>query len=336
MNIIDTYVAQMVMAFSHLQNNPAVANYSITVNGQITVVQRNHINRLMRSVAILESVANGLRNGILATKRGVFYYYLGQLGEDCKSSFARELKRTCNNLNLPSTSLISTEPSTVAYGKVDVTNMATGVSFDLSIGDGVLLDGSILKHEIKITAKSGKTITRLIVVEKACVLRAMARAGFDERMNAILVTGKGFTTLITNAWVKGFTTCLMIDEDNCFGVCDFGPYGWSILHSYAYAKDPIKCENALRTPLRIVVTPAFMSNYPEAKYTKNSTLSSYDMNMFKFLLDTENKFFEKNAKARLNQLNTMFLRNYKCDLDLLDIKRLLVGLELAIKADKAI
>ena len=128
----------MVMAFSHLQNNPAVPNYSITVNGQITVVQRNHINRLMRSVAILESVANGLRNGILATKRGVFYYYLGQLGEDCKSSFARELKRTCNNLNLPSTSLISTEPSTVAYGNVDVTNMATGVSFDLSIGDGVL------------------------------------------------------------------------------------------------------------------------------------------------------------------------------------------------------
>ena len=48
-----------------------------------------------------------------------------------------------------------------------------------------------------------------------------------------------------------------------------------------------------------------------------------DLNMFDFLVDTNNRFFEKNGGARMSHLRGMYIRGFKADLDLLDINKLL-------------
>ena len=121
------------------------------------------------------------------------------------------------------------------------------------------------------------------------------------------------------------------------GIGDYGPYGYALLHSYSYVKDPIKVENVFQTRVRIIITPAFMYNFPEVMTSMNMKFSDADLNIFKFLLNKENEFFKENGEMRMDQLKKMWKRNYKCDIDLLCIKKLLVALEIAIKSgDKAI
>ena len=80
-----------------------------------------------------------------------------------------------------------------------------------------------------------------------------------------------------------------------------------------------------------------MSNFPEVMTSMNMKFSDADLNIFKFLLNKENEFFKENGELRMDQLKKMWKRNYKCDIDLLCIKKLLVALEIAIKSgDKAI
>ena len=123
---------------------------------------------------------------------------------------------------------------------------------------------------------------------------------------------------------------LNISDDKCYGVGDYGPWGWEVLHSFSFVKNPIECENVYNTNLKIVITPAFMTNFSEVKNTENTAFTDADKKIFKFLANPENKF------KRFDQLKKMYVRQFKCDLDLLDFQKLLKAIEYAIDRDYVI
>ena len=173
------------------------------------------------------------------------------------------------------------------------------------------------------------TVTQIIVNEKATIFRLMVQPRWDKKMNALLRCPKGFPDQSTKAWLHTFRNMMNIAESQCIDVCDYGPYGWAILNSFQSVKDPIECENVFCTRLGIVMTPAFMSNFPEVG--RSNTFSASDLNTFKFLLDPSNKFADVNREIRLNQLKKMFDGETKADLDSLDIAKPLSALEQTIK-----
>lgn len=124
---IDNNLAQHVLALSFLHANPAVLSRTIINNGINTVIRRNQTARLKRTLCLLQHVRNALGIGVLVGLRGIKYVYAHRFGKDvAKSSFAREIKRTVNNLNVHPSSLYTTEDSTLAFGEVTITNMTTG------------------------------------------------------------------------------------------------------------------------------------------------------------------------------------------------------------------
>ena len=332
--IIDDYLAQHVLALSDLHANPVWGQVAITIQGQVTIIRRRQTARLIRSLVILEYVGTGLSNGILVPKRGLMYYYIGQLGPEAKSSFPREFKRTVNSLGLPTNLLCSTEPKTLCCGDLHIKNMETGDEFDLL--KHCQLDMSIVKGGRYEIVRRGP-IERILVIEKASIWRLMVQTDFHKKMNALVITGKGFPSTQCRAWLYNFRIMLSISEENCIGIGDYGPYRYALLHSYSYVKDPIKVENVFQTRVRIIITPAFMSNFPEVMTSMNMKFSDADFNIFKFLLNEENEFFKENGELRMDQLKKMWKRKYKCDIDLLCTKKLLAALKMAIESgDKAI
>lgn len=297
-------------------------------NGQQTTVHRFDNNRLLRSLFILEHIGDGLRRGILTTKRGILYYYMHRFGKEFKDSFVKAFKYTMNGIGIPTNRMLTTEPTTLAFGNLCIKNVKTGVTFDLLKMDQ--LDMSITEDDWEIVSKGN--ITRIIVIEKATLFRQMKQTNFHEKMEALLMTDRGFATFQGKVSLYKFRKMLGISENECYGVGDYGPYGYSVLHSFGYAKDPIKCENIFRTRLQIVMTPALMHNFPEARNAENTDFSDADVNIFKFLLNDKNQFFKHNGKMRWNQLKKMYQRNFKCDVDLLDIEKLLAALEIVIKS----
>ena len=331
LNSIASYATQIMQAVSHLQHNQHVNSIAINVNGQQTTIQRNQISRLTRSLVILDYIQQGLHSGTIVSKRGIFYYYIARLGEEIKDSYDRELKRTMNSLAIPRYKLLSTERTTSAFGELVIMNVETGDIIDFM--KNPMLDMSILENEKWKIVGSGN-IENIIVVEKSSIYSRMIQTDFHKRMKAILITDRGFPTLLGKAWTFNIRKMLNIDESKCFGVADYGPYGWALLHAYNYVKDPIEFEKALGTRLRIVVTPALMPLF--AKKSMKTDFNASDLNIFKFLLDTNNEFFEHNDKVRMDQLIKMYKRNYKCDLDVLDTENLLDALVRAIESGKTI
>ena len=333
MQSILAYITQVLLAITFLQNNPLVNQRIININGQQTTIQRNQMSRLLRSLVILEHIQLGLQRGILVSKRGVFYFYLAKLGKEIEDSYSRELKRTMNSLAIPRYKLFSIEKTTSAFGELVIMNDETEEMIDFS--KNPMLDMSILEYEKWKIIGSGD-IKRIIVVEKASIYGQMIQTGFNVELKALVITDRGFSTLQGKGWLYNLRVMLGIKESECYGVGDYGPYGWQLLHAYYYVKNPIESEKVLGTRLRIVVTPALMHNFPEAMDSKNIAFNQSDLNTFKFLLDTNNKFFEQNGKVRMNQLKKMYERNFKCDLDLLDTEKLLEALVIVIKSDKTI
>ena len=335
---IDNNLAQHVLALSFLHANPAVPSRTITINGTNTVIQRNQTARLKRTLCLLQHVRNALGIGLLVGLRGIKYVYAHRFGKDvAKSSFAREIKRTVNSLNLHPSSLYTTEESTLAFGEVTITNMTTGEKIDLSATGGTILNRSIFSaRQLKFETNGKAEVNMLIVVEKATITRLLIGARFDKTMNAVLITDRGYPSGVGKAWVHALANGLKIKDENRLGLCDFGPHGWSVLHSFEHVKDPIVCESAYSTRLRIVVTPAFMTNFPEARHAKNTELTTSDYNMFKYLLADDTEFFDKVDDMRYGQLKEMYRGKYKCDLDFVLPQKLLPALESAIKDGKAI
>jgi len=335
LNIIDVYLARYVNALSYLHANPHVGYQDITVGGQVTRVQRFQTSRLMRSLVILTHVGLALRNGTLVSKRGLLYYYLSHFGKNGKNHFVPELKRTLNSINAPMHAVCSTEPTAKAYGDLSIRFKKTGLVIDLRLTN--LLDDSVLEGGDFEILRKGQRIDKIIVVEKATIFRQMKKLKFDETMNALLFTDGGFPTTQGKAWLVTFRVALGISEDKCYGVGDFGPYGWSLLHAFAYVKNPIKCQDVYKTCLKIVVTPALiLPNFLEARQVENGELTEHDYNTFGFLLDEKNEFFKHNRGVRLDQLKKMYDGGFKCDLDVLDIKNLLRVIAHAINTNKVI
>ena len=210
--IIDDYLAQHVLALSDLHANPVWGQVAITIQGQVTIIRRRQTARLIRSLVILEYVGTGLSNGILVPKRGLMYYYIGQLGPEAKSSFPREFKRTVNSLGLPTNLLCSTEPKTLCCGDLDIKNMETGDEFDLL--KHCQLDMSIVKGGRYEIVRRGH-IERILVIEKASIWRLMVQTDFHKKMNALVITGKGFPSTQCRAWLYNFRIMLSISEENC-------------------------------------------------------------------------------------------------------------------------
>jgi len=326
-NQCDDYVARIVMAISHLHNT-GLNQTTVNFNGQQTIVRRFDENELLRCLFILQHISDGLRRGILVAKRGILYYYMHRLGKDVKDSFPNALKRTINGIGIPAARLYSTEPTTKAYGDLCFTNVETRVKYDLLEREH--LDLSILKYSKWKVDRVGQ-IKRIIVVEKATLFRQIIQTDFHKKMDAIIITDGGFSTSQGRAWLRNFREWLRIDENECYGVGDYGPYGYSVLHSFGYAKDPIKSENIFRTRLKIVVTHSLMTSFPEARNAENTKFSEADLNIFKFLFDEKNEFFKNNRNVRTNQLIKMYKGKFKCDVDLLDIEKLLEAVKRVIE-----
>ena len=325
-NLFDTLLASWLMAITLLHANPHLPSTVMNVNGQATTVHRYQTAQLIRTMVILSYVGEALRDGSMATWRGVMYFTISQVGKKIKSYFYKDVKRVCNTLNLPKHVLCKTESTAMAFGDLRIKNVETGVVINLL--ELSVLDDSILKSNKFELLHKGK-VDKVIVVEKRTIYHRMVEAGFDKTMNAILLTDMGIPSLQGKAWLRLIIKALNISDDKCYGVCDFGPYGWEVLHSYYFVKNPIECENVYNTNMKIVMTPALMTNnFPEAKHTENTAFTKADKKIFKFLLKPENQFI-KDLK-RFDQLKMMYEGQFKCDLDLLDFETLLVVIEYAI------
>lgn len=332
-NSIDEYLAEHVVAISQLHTNAALPHVDITINGSVTRIFRFQTNRLLRALVVLEHIGRALDLGTLVTQRGIRYYYLHRFGKKEEHSFAKALKMTVNCLNVPSNLLYLTEPNTLAFGLLKLQS-STGIIWDLaSNSEGTQLGREILKPAaFKVIGELGR-IKRIIHVEKRTIFRQMVQMRWDKTMEAVIVCSQGWPRVTDKAWIHTLRGVLQIPEDMCSSVCDYGPHGFAITHSFAFVKNPIHCENVFKTRLKIVVTPNLMSNFPEAMAAKNTEFKEADINMFKFLVKDENMFLSTNREVRGNQLKKMLEKRFKCDLDLLDIQKLLKALELAIKRD---
>ena len=328
LNLFDTLLASWLMAITFLHANPHIASTVMNVNGQATTVRRYQTAQLIRTMVILFHVGDALRNGSMATWRGVLYFTISQVGKKIKGYFSKDVKRVCNTLNLPKHLLCKSESTAMAHGDLRIKNIETGVVINLL--ELSVLDDSILRSSKFEILHKGEGIDKVIVIEKRTIYHRMVEAGFDKTMNAILLTDMGFPSLQGKAWLRLIMKALNISDDKCYGVGDYGPIGWEVLHSYYFVKNPIECENVYNTNLKIVITPAFMTNFSEVKNTENTAFTDADKKIFKFLANPENKF------KRFDQLKKMYVRQFKCDLDLLDFQKLLKAIEYAIDRDYVI
>lgn len=233
-----------------------------------------------------------------------------------------------------------TRASTRGYAAIVIKEVKSGKVFDLSTDDdGTLLKNEILTGEWKII--SGKP-EWLIVVEKASIFSLMIQLGWAKEMNAIIICCKGFPRLTDRAWVYSFRMMFNIDQKNCIGICDYGPYGYTLINSFLHAKDPIEKENVYQTRLALAITPAFIgANFPETLQgiingTRTAELDEADYKIIKFLVDKSNRFFETNDGVRMAQLRELVERGFKLDLDAIPIIRLLDALRDAIRNNKVI
>ena len=132
-------------------------------------------------------------------------------------------------------------------------------------------------------------------------------------MNAIIICSSGFPTLLDRAWLHTFRSVLNIPESECYGVGDYGPWAWCLLHAFYFVKDPIKCEDIYNVRLKIVVTPSLMSNFGEVvprldEYDGDMMFSESDCKAFKYLAEKSHKFVEENGGVRYHQLREMYTR----------------------------
>ena len=313
-----------------LNANPALPHVDITVNGNVTRITRFNMNLFNRAVVILAPVYHHLVGNMHIARRGLYYYYCHRFGKGDSKQFSNDLKSTLKILDMPGPALsIKDESNTHVHGQlvmeihfknkpvkiIDLNDDAMGTLLgdeafcaDNQIGDVV---------KVELVVKEGFTVDRVIVIEKQCVFEAMIQAGWGEKMNAILITPKGYPSKNSKVWLWKFRTALRIREDQCIAVTDYNSCGRGIGHSHQL--NSFAGYEKYVTRLMVAFHSAVLCNFPlvvnHARNSKESKFSKGDNDMFSNLFKKETKYYEEVNDARFAELVEMYNGQFKLDLD---------------------